>query len=218
MTRFPIGLGTQAPTHCIDILIIASNFMKFKSLDELLRSLQQQESWQRQREPWELLLECWPQVVGAAVAKHTRPVAIHQDVLKVATSSSVWAEELKWKRLLILEKLNAHLPTPLTDIRFSPAQWHTQESVPAEVQVQQSVWGEHPSRVDSSDGKLGKLFRAEETNRVDPKTPQMAFDNWAKKMQARSQSLPLCPSCKCPTPPGELERWSVCAICAARQF
>jgi predicted nucleic acid-binding Zn ribbon protein len=30
--------------------------------------------------------------------------------------------------------------------------------------------------------------------------------------------LPRCPQCQCPTPPGELERWSVCAVCATQRW
>ncbi|NEP50291.1 MAG: DUF721 domain-containing protein, partial [Moorea sp. SIO3C2] len=32
------------------------------------------------------------------------------------------------------------------------------------------------------------------------------------------QNLPLCPQCKCPTPPGELQRWDVCGLCAIKQW
>jgi predicted nucleic acid-binding Zn ribbon protein len=37
-------------------------------------------------------------------------------------------------------------------------------------------------------------------------------------MRSRSQHLPLCPTCHCPTPEGELMRWSACALCAAKRF
>jgi predicted nucleic acid-binding Zn ribbon protein len=32
-------------------------------------------------------------------------------------------------------------------------------------------------------------------------------------MRSRGQTLPLCPQCQSPTPPGELARWTVCGVC-----
>jgi predicted nucleic acid-binding Zn ribbon protein len=37
-------------------------------------------------------------------------------------------------------------------------------------------------------------------------------------MRSRSQQLPLCPHCQCPTPAGELERWQMCSICATKHW
>ena len=40
----------------------------------------------------------------------------------------------------------------------------------------------------------------------------------ASMMRSRSRQLPLCPECQCPTPTGELHRWQVCSICAAKRW
>lgn len=183
--------------------------MSFKSLNHVLGILQEQTLQQ----PFQCLLKCWPEVVGAAVTAHTRPVSIQRDVLSVATSSAAWAQTLTFERQRILKKLNVHLSSPLVDIRFSTAQW--QRSKDSSIDAEQTttiLWREHPScLVDKPDvSNLSKLLNSQ--------NPNAAFQQWAKVMQARSHDLPLCPQCQCPTPLGELQRWSVCSICATKQW
>jgi len=177
--------------------------MSFKSLDRILDALQAQSGWQDQ--PFQRLLKYWPEAVGAVVSAHTRPLSIGRDVLSVATSSAVWAQELTLGRQRLLTKLNAHLPSPLVDIRFSTAQWQRPKDYkPAP--TNQSL-SEHPSYVVARP-RLPKTEFSE---------PKAAFQHWAKVVQARSHGLPLCPQCHCPTPVGELQRWDVCAICLSKK-
>jgi predicted nucleic acid-binding Zn ribbon protein len=180
--------------------------MSFKSLHQALLFLNEHESWQTQRQFQQLLIS-WPQLVGAAVAPHTRPVSIQQQVLQVATSSPVWAQNLTFERHRLLEKLNAAYQLPLTDIRFSAALWHRSSSKSHSTDST-LVWDQHPSRIPPVAG----------TVRSQQDTPVEAFQQWASVMRARSQHLPHCPRCQCPTPVGELERWSMCALCAAKQW
>lgn len=179
--------------------------MSFKSLNQILGSIQEQSKWEEQ--PFRRLVKCWAETVGAAVATHTRPVSIQRDVLWVATSSAVWAQELSFGRQRILEKLNSHLPTPLLDIRFSTAGWQRSQNSKSVVlkQAQADVWRDHPSRV-----------AIPTQNQQQYQHPNEAFSQWAMRMQARSRDLPLCPQCQCPTPGGELRRWGMCAICTAK--
>lgn len=182
--------------------------MSFKSLNQILGSIQEQSKWEEQ--PFRRLVKCWAETVGAAVATHTRPVSIQRDVLWVATSSAVWAQELSFGRQRILEKLNAHLPAPLLDIRFSTAGWQPQNSKPIMLKpAKADVWRDHPSRV---------LTSLPTHNQQQYQHPNEAFSQWAMRMQARSRNLPLCSQCHCPTPEGELQRWGMCAICAAKQW
>ncbi len=186
--------------------------MSFKSLNQILGVLEQQSGWQDQ--PFQRLIQFWPNTVGAAVAAHTRPLSIQRGVLWVATSSAAWAQTLTFKRQRILEKLNGKLPSPLVDIRFSTAGWQrSKDSSPgAGNQATKGLWREHPScLVDAP-----SLPKASVT--PDFQNPHAAFGHWAKVIQARSHGLPLCPQCHCPTPPGELQRWAVCSICAAKQW
>jgi predicted nucleic acid-binding Zn ribbon protein len=180
--------------------------MSFKSVNDILGFLEQQARWQEQ--PLQKVLQCWAEVVGEVAATHTQPLVIQRDVLRVATSSATWAQNLTFKRQTILLKLNKNLPTPLADIRFSTAGWQRPADKP---QSQLTVSPqEHPSYLGNVNNKS-----ADEAARGNA---QAAFRYWAEKIQMRSHGLPLCPQCECPTPIGELQRWQVCAICASQQF
>ncbi|MGA7933784.1 MAG: hypothetical protein WCA35_09575, partial [Kovacikia sp.] len=78
-------------------------------------------------------------------------------------------------------------------------------------QQQIELWQNHPSRLSGQHNPRQKL--AQELT-----DPKLAFQNWAQRVRSRSQNLPLCAHCSCPTPPGELERWEVCALCAAKRW
>jgi predicted nucleic acid-binding Zn ribbon protein len=183
-----------------------------KSLNHILGAVENQAHWQEPQQ-FQRLLNVWHQVVGETVAHHTRPYSMSRNVLYVATSSSVWVQELKFKRHFILKKLNAHLPSTLTDIRFSTTEWQKDNSTGNwGLKSPSTLWQEHPSHVVeiASTSPSGQTVLSQD--------PYSVFQNWAEAMQARSLSLPLCPQCQCPTPPGELQRWAVCGLCAAKQW
>ncbi|MDP4360578.1 DUF721 domain-containing protein, partial [Escherichia coli] len=90
-------------------------------LDRVLGVIAQQNRLQQQ--PFQLVLKYWAEAVGSVVATHTQLLSIEKNVLWVATSSASWAQTLTFERQRILAKLNKQLPSPLTDIRFSTAQW-----------------------------------------------------------------------------------------------
>ena len=177
--------------------------MPFDSFDKILNAIQQQPEWNAYQQYCHLL-QCWKQVVAPQVAANSRPRSISRSVLWVATSSSVWAQTLSLQRHQILKKLNPELPEPLKDIRFSPAQWHDCHRTDPEP--------EHPSQIKMPPEVL-TISELEGEN-----TPESAFKRWFEVAQARSQSWPLCPQCQCPTPPGELARWAICGLCAAKQW
>jgi predicted nucleic acid-binding Zn ribbon protein len=52
----------------------------------------------------------------------------------------------------------------------------------------------------------------------DATDPVQVFTAWATQVRAHRQSLPTCSQCHCPTPPGELARWGLCSLCAAKQW
>lgn len=183
--------------------------MGFQSLPHLLNTISSQESW-HQRQRFQQLLGCWLEVVGATVAAQTRPIAIQRQVLQVAASSSVWAQNLAFERHRILEKLNARLSFALTDIRFSTAHWQSDFHRNQVENFSETVilWREHPSRVIKVQPRGHQPIARD---------PQTAFRNWAKTVRLQSQHLPLCPVCRCPTPEGELIRWSMCSLCQRQQ-
>ena len=184
--------------------------MSFESLDGILGTLEAQNRWQEQ--PFPQLLRAWSEAVGEVVAAHTRPLSLQRQVLWVATSSAVWAQELTFGRQRIIVKLNAQLSIPLQDIRFSPAQWQQSRLDRSEVQKQNNQrLRQHPSH-------LAQPQRLQHRQTEKPSHPKAAFQNWAQAIKVRSQGLPLCPQCRCPTPPGELQRWQLCALCVVKQW
>ncbi len=186
--------------------------MSFNSIDRVLEAIEKQSSWELYRQ-YRRLLQCWKAVVEPKVALQTRPLYIARKVLWVATSNSVWAQTLAMGRYPLLKKLNAQLPEQLVDIRFSPAQWHNKNLSHAYSPHSQSIAPQqHPSRLVTNRAP-SSLNQLPEEN-----TPQSAFQRWREVIQARSQNLPLCPQCQCPTPRGELQRWHLCACCAAQQW
>lgn len=186
--------------------------MAFKSLDHVLGTLGDRYRSHDQQHS-QRLLRGWVEAVGPVVAAQTRPLSMQNDVLRVATSSSAWAQNLIFERQRILEKLNVLLSTSLIDIRFSTAQWQESRSLSAfnaEQQVQ--LWQQHPSR-------LAETIRLPAVQRHEnPTDPMVAFQRWGKLMRSRTHNLPACPRCQCPAPPGELKRWSMCSLCAAKQW
>ena len=182
--------------------------MSFKSIDRILAIALQQSRLQQQ--PFQIALQYWSEVVGQAVAPHTQLLSIQRDVLWVATSSAAWAQTLTFERSRILTKLNTYLPTPLTNIRFSTAQWQRPETIAKDRATSKNFFaGAHPSDVETT------LSAAKPPRAIDS---QAAFSQWVKTTQQKNHNLPLCPQCQSPTPPGELERWQVCCICAVKKF
>lgn len=181
--------------------------MSFQSIPEILERLQIEALYQQQ--PLQRLLDCWPEVVGKVIATHTQPISIERDVLWVATSGAAWAQNLTFERKRLLKKLNKILPTPLVDIRFSTARWQPTKKKSSTQPKTSSQ--EHPSYLGKNlDRNLNLQYR--------PKNPHTAFANWSQTIKTRYSELPLCPNCESPAPKGELERWGVCSICAARSL
>lgn len=181
--------------------------MSFESIPEILEQLQLEALYKQQ--PLQRLLDCWQEVVGKVVSTHTQPISIERDILWVATSGAVWAQNLTFERQRLLKKLNQKLSAPLVDIRFSTARWqHTKKKSSRQPIVSSR---EHPSYLENSLNQNLNIDRQ-------PKSPQTAFTNWTQAIKTRHSNLPLCPNCQSPTPTGELERWGICSICAARSW
>ena len=186
--------------------------MSFNSISKLLEALEKPPGWEQQRQ-YRRLVQLWQGIVGEKIVPHTRPLYISRQVLWVATSSSVIAQELSLKRYSLLKKLNDRLSDPLVDVRFSPARWHDRNTRKADgLNLCASNEREHPSQW-AIDEELSSSKHLPEGN--DPKT---AFARWAKFIQDRSHSLSVCPVCQSPTPKGELQRWDMCAYCVSNQW
>lgn len=186
--------------------------MALEGLGGLIKGLESQESWQAQKQ-FRLVLLHWPKSVGFAVARVTRPISIQRDTLYVATSTSTWAQTLLYERLNILRKLNRYQRPPLKGIRFSTAQWAQNQArvkpkSPFETSQANDRLAHHPSYI----GHTPILPKPS------VKTPAEAFQRWASTMQTMQSSQALCPQCHCHCPQGELTRWAICALCAAKRW
>ena len=181
--------------------------MSLEGLGHLIKGLESQESWQVQHQ-FRTVLVHWPKAVGQAVARKTRPTGIQRGTLYVATASAGWAQTLSYERYNILKKLNRHQRQPLRDIRFSTAQW--QLSTASTTLPKSSE--QHPSYVEQM-----PVLAAQHLE-TDPPTPNEAFSQWAAAMQEMQKVQAFCSQCRCHCPKGELERWSVCALCAAKRM
>ena len=70
----------------------------------------------------------WASIVGDDISRHARPRRLHGDILFVATSSSVWAQELAFMREALVDKVNHALGGEyIRDIRFSEHLWGMQQ-------------------------------------------------------------------------------------------
>lgn len=171
--------------------------MTLDSIGKLLAIAQQKETWPIPLDFREIQKN-WESLVGEKIARNSRPTGLVNDVLWVSVASSVWSQELSFKRRDIIRRIKERV-TELKDIRFSPGNW-TRSPLP-----QTEDFSAHPSFV-------GKAEVVNSSNKVKA-TPIESFQAWAERVKARSASLPLCPKCNCPTPTGELERWGNCVVC-----
>ena len=51
----------------------------------------------------------WPELVGAEIAKHSRPVSFSDNTLTVKTDDAAWASQLRWAEKELLAKLSLEL-------------------------------------------------------------------------------------------------------------
>ena len=180
--------------------------MSFKSVNDILGVIEKQAKWQEQ--PFQQVCQFWAEVVGSVIAAQTQPLSVQRDVLRVATSSAAWAQNLTFSRQTLLLKLNQKLSTPLVDLRFSTAGWqfHPQKEKPKPMVLP----SQHPSYLGDVPEDRSEVRVTQDVNQV--------FGHWAKTRQERARLLPLCPQCQCPTPPGEIHRWGVCGFCSVKQL
>lgn len=183
--------------------------MALEGLDGLIKGLENQDSWQAQRQ-FRLVVQHWPKSVGFAVARQTRPVSIQRSTLYVATATAAWAQTLAYERLNILRKLNRHQRHPIKNIRFAAAQWAQMQRIQKAPSLLSQKNRQHPSYV-------GPTVDAE-VPVAPPNDPAEAFARWAQTVQRMQRSQVLCPRCQCRCPQGELDRWAVCSLCAAKQW
>ena len=184
--------------------------MFFSSLEQTLAQITNQPGWEKYQQ-YRQLLECWQKIVSKEIGQQTRPLYINRQVLFVATSSSVWSQELTLQRYTLLKQLNTRLAFSLKDIRFSSSQWqqNSDRHLSPNKQDRHSL---HPSHIDINTDRI-------DTNNLPlVDEPQAVVKHWLNVLRERSSNLSVCPQCHSPTPEGELKRWSLCCHCAAKKW
>jgi predicted nucleic acid-binding Zn ribbon protein len=195
--------------------------MSLKSVNDVLNILKAKAVIQEP--PVNALQQNWQEIVGDVLALQTRPLSIQRHVLRVATSSAAWAQNLTFERQSLLIKVNQRLATPVTNIHFSTAGWHISSirekkpELPSPTQ-HPSYLGESIRIINAIATNISEVSEVSEVAVEKSTTTNKAFAAWANAVKMRSHKLPLCPQCQCPTPPGELQRWDLCALCAAKRF
>ena len=185
--------------------------MFFSSLEQTLAQITDRPGWEKYQQ-YRQVLECWQKIVSKTIARQTRPLYIDRQVLWVATSSSVWAQELTLKRYTLLQQLNSQLVFSLKDIRFSSSQWQTGDDHVL-AQNTQNRHSLHPSYISTNTDQI-------DTDNLPlvNSDPQAVVQRWLNVLQKRSSNLSVCPQCNSPTPEGELKRWCLCCHCAAKKW
>lgn len=65
------------------------------------------------------VLTNWPEIVGARIAKETKPDRVRNTILFVSCSTPMWAQELGLLKPTLMKKITAKVgPGIVTDIRF----------------------------------------------------------------------------------------------------
>ncbi|MFZ4666368.1 MAG: DciA family protein [Prochlorotrichaceae cyanobacterium] len=200
--------------------------MALQNLDRVLRQFSDTSRplWQKSPE-FQRILGQWSTIVGTTLCLHTRPHRLDRKVLKVATSSTVWAQNLQFERHRLLAKIQDQLQITLKDIQFSTAYWRLPSPVAESFasHQEQQIWQAHPSRVSSENlpnhlNNVQNLSPPSLLNSECDRSLKERFQHWAKACQTRDRTLPRCPRCHSPTPAGELERWQICSFCVSQQW
>jgi predicted nucleic acid-binding Zn ribbon protein len=188
--------------------------MPFSPLSQLIHQFEQQPRW-RSRHQFRMVQQNWSQLVGVAVACHARPVRIERQILYVAVANPMWGQTLTLERSTLLQKLQ-QFHIDLSDIRFSTGDWYRRAAktstgqMPSAPPADLPNWlRQHPSFEPDA---------ALQPSQTEHQTPLESFQQWASLNQQMARHQPLCPACQCPCPEGELRRWSVCCVCAAKKF
>jgi predicted nucleic acid-binding Zn ribbon protein len=183
-----------------------------RGLDQALGSFGSHPLWAELKQ-MQTLRQIWPELVGDAVAAQTYPLSVRRQVLQVATSTPAWAQNLAFQRQLILKKLNSRLHPPFSDIRFSPGAWHEGSGPATALHPDVELTGKFYNAPRQDGQPPGSLRNS--APQQPPSDPKAAFERWARvvKQQQTQQNMFPCPTCRCPTPAAELERWFVCGFC-----
>ncbi|MGD1850858.1 MAG: DciA family protein [Cyanophyceae cyanobacterium] len=201
----------------------------FDSISRILTNVEQNPHWQTHQQ-LRRIRDHWEAIAGETVARHTRPISLQNQQLKIATASNSWSQNLMFERQRLLQKLNRHfknppLNPPVQQLHFSTARWSqsqpkpsTQSSQPDDT-VAGDDWVQGSGKGDGKgNGEAPGGDRPPQNISTSATDPAQAFQNWAHQIQQQTQTRPPCPVCTAPTPVEELQRWQCCSLCASHQW
>lgn len=211
----------------------------FDPIRHILAGVEQNPHWQGRQQLRQIQTH-WGAIVGEAVARHTRPITLHNQQLKVATTSQAWAQNLMFERNRLRAKLNQYLQTlqtphlqnspltpPIQQLHFSAGQWPKSKSKPTSTSTKSQPTRQRDRPATPPRQHAQRQPAPSPPQSLSPQspppsppklTPQDAFSHWSEQIQTQRQHLPPCPICNVPTPPAELKRWQCCSLCATRQW
>lgn len=99
------------------------------SIAAIALDIQNQPGWEGVRD-WGLIIQAWKTAVSPAIASRSRPKSLSREVLTIATNSASLAHQLTFGRKALCQQLNAHLITPVIDLRFAPIGYSGEVTTP----------------------------------------------------------------------------------------
>lgn len=126
--------------------------MSFEGIDKILHTLTQQPGWEEYHH-YRQILQAWERSISSRLRDKTKVVSLSRGVLSIATSSAALAQDLTLQRPHLLKRLNATLDQPVTDIRFSSAQWQEKSQFKS-----QSNYDSQLPTLDSHQDSLTRLL------------------------------------------------------------
>lgn len=169
-------------------------------LGPLLNQMTSRYGWQRAE--WLRMLDLlWLRVVGQTIYQHTRILTLTTDgILVIGVSSSVWAQELNYYKLRILEAIHDELPAmTVKDVRTR-----------VKADVVETMPGVEPYRPSPYAATIPVLADTDDLHvllaRVQEKY-QQATQEWLQ------QGFQACEACHAPT----LSGYALCVMCELDQ-
>jgi len=88
------------------------------SLKEALEDYLKERKWDKRIEGYQIIKD-WKEIAGEELANNAQPIKMEGSILWLQVRSSVWANELNWRKGEIMERINVRSPGLLvSDIKF----------------------------------------------------------------------------------------------------
>jgi predicted nucleic acid-binding Zn ribbon protein len=213
--------------------------MSFTHLSSLIEALRPSFRSPEQQQ-LDAIINAWAIALGSQIADNSRPLHYERHNLTIAVRQAIWAQQLTAQTHQILQHLRPHLPLHLTikTLRFRvapdrcrPTPQNRLPSTPTDNPAHPSRWPRSPAQSNTSTPTVHPNPHISPPNDIptlpiNPAAPppvpspklQHIIDRWRSNLDQHAPHLQHCPHCQCLTPPAELDRWQMCALCATTLF